>query len=109
MMCSFSRRSGKRFSVFGGHGVEELKGARGMSRMVDFNARSWEGLGRSWHSFSLIFSLSFLTSIFYRFFSISKGFWEGFGRPKWSKNRDFGCFLRHAFGDLIFSRILLDF
>ena len=103
------RHSGKRFSVFGGHGAEELRGAGGMSRMVDFSARSWGGLGRSWHSFSLIFSLSFLTSFFNRFFSISKGFGEGFGRPKWSKNRDFWCFLRYAFRDLIFGQFLLDF
>ena len=32
--------SGKRFSVFGGHGYEELKGAGGMSRMVDFNVQA---------------------------------------------------------------------
>ena len=39
-----------------------------MSRMDDFNARSWGGLGRSWRSFCLIFSLSFFTLIFHRFF-----------------------------------------
>ena len=37
--------------------------------MLDFNAPPLgEGLGRSWHSFCLIFSPSFLTSIFHRFF-----------------------------------------
>ena len=35
----------------------------------DFNASPlWGGLGRSWRSFCLIFSPSFLTSIFHRFF-----------------------------------------
>ena len=37
--------------------------------MLDFNAPPLgEGLGRSWRSFCLIFSPSFLTSIFHRFF-----------------------------------------
>ena len=34
------KSSGKRFSVFRGGGIQELKGAGGMSRMGDFNARS---------------------------------------------------------------------
>ena len=56
--------------------VEELRGAGGMERMDDFTARSWGGLGRSWRSFCLIFSPSFFTSIFHRFFS---RFWWGLG------------------------------
>ena len=48
---------------------------------MDFNAPSLGGgLGRSWRSFCLIFSLSFLTSIFHRFFldfgGVLGGFWE---------------------------------
>ena len=35
---------------------------------MDFNARSWGGLGRSWRSFCLVFSLLFFTSVFHRFF-----------------------------------------
>ena len=37
----------------------------------------------------------------YRFFEMY-GFGEGFGRLKCLKNRDFWCFLRYAFRDLIF-------
>ena len=40
---------------------------------------------------------------------ISERFWEGFGRAKWSQNRDFWYFFGYACGDLIFGRILLDF
>ena len=58
-----------------------LKGAGGMSRMVDFSARSWGGLGRSWRIFWLIFSPSFFTLIFYWFYldfgGGLGGFWEG--------------------------------
>ena len=32
---------------------------------------------------------------------VLEGFWEGFGRPKWSKNRDFQYFLDMLFETLI--------
>ena len=38
-------------------------------------------------------------SLFFRTFDferILEGFWEGFGRPKWSNNRYFWCFLEYA-------------
>ena len=61
-------------------GVQETKEAGGMSRMVDFNARSLGGLWQSWRSFCFVFSLSFLTSIFYHFFFdfgwVLRVFWE---------------------------------
>ena len=38
------KSSGKRFSVFGGHGEQELKGAGGMSRMKDFKVSLGGGL-----------------------------------------------------------------
>ena len=85
-MHSCSQRSGKRFSVFRGDGDVKSKGAGGMWRMVDFNPRSWGGLGHSWRSFSLIFSPSFLTLIFHRFFfdfgRVLGGFWEAKMVPK---------------------------
>ena len=63
-----------------------LKRARGVERVADFIARSWGGLGRSWRSFCLIFSPSFLTSIFHRFFldfgRVLGGFWEAKMVPK---------------------------
>ena len=37
------------------------------------------------------------------------GFCEGFGRPKWSKNRYFWYVFGYAFRDLNFGRILFDF
>ena len=47
---------------------------------VIFHLSSWGGLGRSWGSFCLVFSLSFLTSIFYQFFfdfgGVLRVFWE---------------------------------
>ena len=37
-----------------------------------------------------------------RFRRVSEGFWEGFGRPKWSKYRDFWYFL-----DMLFETLTL--
>ena len=99
-MSVFLGFSGKRFSVFRGNAVEETKEAGGMSRMDDFSARSWGGLGRSWRSFCLIFSCLFFTSIFHRFFLDFGGVWEGFGEAKGTPKSRFLvvlglCFSRH--------------
>ena len=59
--------------------------------------------------FASFFRFRFLHRFFIDFFSISEGFWEGFGRAKWSKNRDFDCFWEYAFRDLNFGRILFEF
>ena len=64
-------------------GEKSLKGAGGMSRIGDFNARSWGGLGRSWRTFCIIFSLSFFTLIFYQ---IKSRFRRGFGRVLGGQN-----------------------
>ena len=68
-----------------------------MSRMADFNARSWGGLGRSWRSFCLIFSLSFLTSIFHRFFLDFGGAWEGFWKAQTIEKSRFSVFFGVCF------------
>ena len=47
-----------------------------MSRVSTSTHALGGGLGRSWRSFCLIFSPSFFTSIFHRFFS---RFWRGLG------------------------------
>ena len=67
-------------AFFSGHEDESLKRRRGTSHMVDFNARSWGALGRSWRSFWFIFSASLLTSIFHQlsldFGRVWGGLWE---------------------------------
>ena len=109
MHCSWC--SGKCVSILRGNGVQELKGAGGMSRMVDFIARSWGGLGRSWHSFSLIFSRSFLTLIFHRFFLDFGGvlgwFWEAKMVQKSRFWRFFWMCLWRPYFWSIFSRFLI--
>ena len=89
--------------------VEELREAGGMSRMVDFNFFLGGFLGALGVHFASFFRFRFLHRFFIDFFSISEGFWEGFGRAKRSKNRDFGCFWEYAFRDLNFGRILFEF
>ena len=37
------------------------------------------------------------------------GFWEVFGRPKWSQNRFLGSFLASFFSNAIFHRFFVDF
>ena len=75
--------SGKRFSVSFGDGVEKSQRGRGYVAHRWFYRTLLGGLGRSWRTFCLIFSLSFFTLIFIDFISISEGVWEGFGRAKW--------------------------
>ena len=59
--------------------------------------------------FCLIFSFSFLTSIFHRFVLDFGEILVGFWHPKWSQNRNFWYFFGYVCGVFIFSRILLDF
>ena len=44
-----------------------------------------------------------------RFRRVSDGFWEGFGRPQWSKYRDFWYFLDMLFETLILIEFCLIF
>ena len=79
--------------------------------------RGLEGLGLSWDAFKSLFvrlrcqegprggqEVSWA-----RFQRVSDGFWEGFGRPKWSKYRDFGYFLDVLFETLILIEFVLIF
>ena len=104
-MSSFSKRSGKRFSVFGGGGMKSSK-RQGGSCACQISIPL---LGGSWAVLALIFPHFFAFVFNIDFFSILEGVWEGFGRPKWFQNRDFWYFLGYVCGDLIFGRILLDF
>ena len=51
-----------------------------------------EGLGRSWRSFCLLFSPSFFTLIFYRYFLISEGVLGRFREAKVIEKSRFGMF-----------------
>ena len=90
-------------------GATGLKRAGGMSRMASSTHALGGVLGALGAHFASFFPFRFLHRFFIDFFSISGGFWEGFGRPKWSKNRDFGCFFGYAFRDLNFDRIFVFF
>ena len=89
--------------------VEETKEAGGMSRMSTSMHALGGVLGALGVHFASFFRFRFLHRFFIDFFSISEGFWEGFGRAKRSKNRDLGCFWEYAFRDLNFGRILFEF
>ena len=81
LMLTFGMLSGRALAAFWGRfwlDFESPKGSRRGPREAQ------EGVfGRSWRSFCLIFSLSFFTSIFPRFFIDFGWVWGGFGRPKW--------------------------
>ena len=68
--------SGKRFSVSFGHGVEKSQRGRGYVAGRWFQRTLLGGLGRSWRTFCLIFSLSFF---YFEFLSILSRFRRGFG------------------------------
>ena len=69
--------SGKRFSVSFGHGVEKSQRGRGYVAHRWFYRTLLGGLGRSWRTFCLIFSLSFF---YFEFLLILSRFRRGFGR-----------------------------
>ena len=77
----------------------------------------WEVLGVSWATFLRLFSRLCCQEgprggqevSWARFRRVSDGFWEGIGRPKWSKYRDFWYFLDMLFETLILIEFCLIF
>ena len=95
--------SGKRFSIFGGDGVQSLKRAGGMSYSRILVPPLEGFLGALGAHFAAFFRFHFLHRFFIDVFLISEGVWEVFGRPKWSKNRDLGCFFAFVRGSYFLS------
>ena len=84
----------------------------GVCNGTEGNSPGWdlEGLFSSrWRLFSIFGRILSNRALSERFFKIFYGFGGGFGRPKWWKNRNFGCFLRYAFRDFIFGKFWIDF
>ena len=59
--------------------------------------------------FSTLKALWIFIGFFFDFGGVLEGFWEGFGRPKGSKNRDFGWFFEYAFRANHFGENLFNF
>ena len=87
---------------------------RGLGRVL---GEVWDLLGVSWGTFKRLFSRLCCQEgprggqevSWARFRRVSDGFWEGFGRPKWSKYRDFWYFLDMLFETLILIEFCLIF